>query len=298
MSIEEIYRAERKRLRDRAYLWEKNKGFKYKLPPIPEIITEESVEELRSIRYKELTDIQERQTEYARSKDLTTRDVERYGYSGSPLVTWAEQHPSSVTAEFANKHAEVEPIFRKEYHKDAFSDDGFFEPTEAYWEQGNDKPINTPRDRNNKPIVEENVIDEFISDLKATLSDYKDYLPLRFNWKTGKFYEKTEAKDIEWAERYAEMIRDNIDWAINQHPNKQAFYHYLKDPLITRKLEEAAHRIYADSDPMRVNQRDRSFREIIEILKGAPLTDEEWDEVTQNGTGVYNYDFTTGYNEE
>ena len=151
----------------------------------------------------------------------------------------------------------------------------------------------------------ENQIDNLINDIIANLTDYDQYIskgstapshsPGYHSYANGPtYYEIQEG----WARQYSDLIADNVRWAFLQHPNPKAFYDYLRQPDISRRLTDAAHRIYGDSNPMSNNNRDINLFEIIEILKGSPLTDEERFDLTQSDTGVYPFETNEGWEEE
>ena len=98
MSIEQEYRRVRKNLRERIRYWEKTKGIRYPLPLKPETITQESISELESIRFKNITDIADLQTQYVQTHDVRAHQLSEFNYSGPAVYEWGLQHRSEVAA--------------------------------------------------------------------------------------------------------------------------------------------------------------------------------------------------------
>lgn len=298
MSIEQEYRRVRKNLRERIRYWEKTKGFRYSLPPKPETITQESISELESLCYKNIPDIADLQTQYVRTHDVRAHQLSEFNYSGPAVYEWGLKHRSEVAASpsLVEQFPVLEEIYREEHNATNF-DDSVWHTEDDYY--NNDESITeTPINRTKDPVVEENLIDNFINSSIENLSDYDQYIPLGKHAPSHEpcYFPSTNNPsyhDLQegWARQYSELIADNIRWAFQRHPNPQAFYNYLRQPEIAQRLSEAAHRIYADSNPMSNNNRDINLREIIEILNGSQLSDEEWDELRESDTGVYGFDF-------
>lgn len=255
--------------------WEKEHGFIVELPELPKRDFLKHAEKLKNIRYKEITDIDQKQLEYVESGYVDTLEqAERYGYRGAPLSHWAKMNPDKVTKETIAKYPEIEEALREEYGET------YHPKSENEWVERPEPGVERDVDYDEyeeTPSVDEWEIDAWLNSIRAEIADWEQYVD------DSSSYQSTRNWLREIAQQNQERVLQIWDSAVESA--KRAMYERFKNTALVDQLTTLVQMMYGIKyEDKYGNQSNGYLNDIARLLKGSPLTDEEMFSLSSYGT--------------
>lgn len=255
--------------------WEKEHGFLVELPELPKRDFLKHAEKLKNIRYKELTDIDQKQLEYVEGGYIDTfEQVERYGYRGAPLAMWAKMNPEKITKEAIAKYPEIEEALREEYGET------YRPKSETDWYEAPEPDVDRETDEyeyTETPAIDEWEIDAWLNAIRADLADWEPHV------NDSSPYESTRRWLREIAQQNQERVLSIWDSAVESA--KHAMYERFKDASLVSQLTTTVQMLYGISyEDKYGNQSNGYLNDIARLLKGSQLSDEQMMSLTHYDT--------------